>query len=227
MMLNLQTMTQDRELQMENLWKEFQSVLNEYLQRTEEFHNEYVDLRQKDDEDTKIIRFHYVEVVRATDLIADLKFGLTAYRDENRIHVVELKRYKKLLLAKQISQKLNMEQGMRKDKDNMRLMVVGSHAANTQLKGLMKKGEAILQIGSICRKLETEREKIMPFGGTAKNGKLFEHLESDLRKPPDDLKEVRYNFIIILLRNHMPYIFLPTELFGYPFRLGQFLDSVQ
>lgn len=190
MLLSLQTLTHNREQEMDQLWKEFQSVLAEYLQRTEEFHNEYVDLRQKDDDDTKIIRFHYGEVERATTLIADLKFGLTTYRDENRLHVDELKRYKKLLLAKQLSLKQNMELGVRKDKENMRHMVVGSHAATTALKAWVKKGETILQIGSICRKLETEREKILPFGTpTAKSGQLFQHLESDLRKPPDDLKE--------------------------------------
>lgn len=131
MILTLQTVTNNREMKMEHLWKEFQTVLNEYLQRTEEFHAEYIDLRQKDDDDTKAIRFHYAEVVRATDLIADLKFDLIQYREDHRVHVNELLRYKKLLQAKQIRIKTDMEVGLRKDKEQMRLMVVSSHTGNT------------------------------------------------------------------------------------------------
>lgn len=131
MILTLQTITQDREEQMEQLWKQFQSVLNEYLHQTEEFHNEYVDLRQKDDEDTKIIRYHYAEVVRSTDRIAELKLDLDAYRDEHRIHMNELLHYKKLLQDKQTRIKADMESGLKKDKENMRTMVVCSHETNT------------------------------------------------------------------------------------------------
>lgn len=50
----------------------------------------------------------------------------------------------------------------------------------------MKNGENIVQIAAICRKLETEREKIIPFG---KKKKLFDKSDSDLRKPPEDFKE--------------------------------------
>lgn len=131
LILNLQSITHEREQKMDQLWKEFQTVLNEYLQQTEEFHSEYVDLRQKDDEDTKIIRFHYSEVVRATDLISDLKFDLDAYRQEHRIHINELQKYKNLLQAKQASIKVEMEDGLKKDKENMRFMVVCSHETNT------------------------------------------------------------------------------------------------
>lgn len=60
---------------------------------------------------------------------------------------------------------------------------------NQELKGLIKKGEAILQIGAICRKLETEREKVMPFGSKPKE--MFQQVDANMRKPPEDFKEVR------------------------------------
>lgn len=52
---------------------------------------------------------------------------------------------------------------------------------------MLAKGERILQIGEICRKFETEREKITPF---SKKKVLFEKDETDLRTPPEDFKEV-------------------------------------
>lgn len=123
-MLKLDMITQDRELKMEDLWKQFQDVLNDYLRHTEEFHNEYVELRQKDDEDTRIIRIHYAEVAKCTDLIADMKFNLDTYRTDQRLQINELKKYKKMLQDEHIQLKTQMEIELKKDKDILRFLVV-------------------------------------------------------------------------------------------------------
>lgn len=59
MVLKLETITKEREMHMEKLWKEFQSVLNSYLKYTEEYRDEYIDLRNRDAEDTRSIQDHY------------------------------------------------------------------------------------------------------------------------------------------------------------------------
>lgn len=59
MVLKLETITKEREMYMEKLWKEFQSVLNSYLKYTEEYRDEYIDLRNRDAEDTRSIQDHY------------------------------------------------------------------------------------------------------------------------------------------------------------------------
>lgn len=59
MILKLETITKERETQMEKLWKEFQKVLNSYLKYTEEYRDEYIDLRNRDAEDTRSIQDHY------------------------------------------------------------------------------------------------------------------------------------------------------------------------
>lgn len=131
MILKLQTITNDREQQMEKLWKEFQDILNHYLHETEEYHNEYIELRQKDDEDTKVIRLHYNEVARATEQIGILKLDLESLREDQCLHIEELLKYKKLLHEKQRKIKLEMDEGLLKDKTNLRHMVVCSHDAAT------------------------------------------------------------------------------------------------
>lgn len=127
--MKLQTITNDREQQMEKLWKEFQDILNGYLHETEEYHNEYIELRQRDDEDTKVIRLHYNEVARATEQIGFLKLDLESLREEQHLHIEELLKYKKLLHEKQRKIKLEMDDGLLKDKNNLRHMVVCSHNA--------------------------------------------------------------------------------------------------
>lgn len=129
LILKLQTITNDREQQMEKLWKEFQDILNDYLHETEEYHNEYIELRQRDDEDTKVIRLHYNEVARATEQIGFLKLDLESLREEQTLHIDELLKYKKLLHEKQRKIKSEMDEGLLKDKNNLRHMVVCSHNA--------------------------------------------------------------------------------------------------
>lgn len=131
MILKLDHITQDREEKMEQLWHEFQIVLNEYLRHTEEFHNEYVEMRQKDDDDTRCIRMHYAEVSRLTDLIADMKFSLYSCRTEQRSQISELQKYKIQLQKKHYELKVNMDNELKIDRDNLRWMVVCANKSNT------------------------------------------------------------------------------------------------
>ncbi|KAJ6645550.1 Dynein regulatory complex subunit 2 [Pseudolycoriella hygida] len=182
---------------MEKLWKEFQDILNEYLHKTEEYHNEYIELRQRDDEDTKIIRLHYHEVARATEQIGFLKLDLESIREDQKLHIGELLKYKKLLQEKQRKIKSEMEEGLSKDKNNLRHMVVCSHNVAAKLKEILKRGENILQIASICKKLETEREQAVPFG---RKKSLFGNAENELKKAPEEFKE-KTMFIVSNLEN--------------------------
>lgn len=59
MILKLETITKEREMQMEKLWKEFQRVLSSYLAYTENYRDEYIDLRNRDAEDTRSIQDHF------------------------------------------------------------------------------------------------------------------------------------------------------------------------
>lgn len=131
MILQLQSVTDEREHAMDRLWRQFQSVLGDYLQRTEEFHGEYVELRKKDDEDTKIIRFHYAEVLRCTDTIADLKHDIARLREEHSVRMDGLEQYKRLLVAKLAERKAVLDDSQLRDKERLRWMVVCSNEAIT------------------------------------------------------------------------------------------------
>lgn len=82
MILKLETITKEREMHMEKLWKEFQNVLNSYLKYTEEYRDEYIDLRNRDAEETRSIQDHYNEVSKLTERIAELKSQLINVKDE-------------------------------------------------------------------------------------------------------------------------------------------------
>lgn len=124
MILKLETITQQREAQMNDLWHQMQLVLQNYLGATEEKMGEYIVLRDRDNEDTEMIRHHYIEIERAAATIADLKDKMESIRSTHKIHLEQLLKYKRLLTEKQNRMKTDMEVGLKLDKEQMRLLVV-------------------------------------------------------------------------------------------------------
>lgn len=123
-------MTKQREEQMNRLWQTLQSILRDYSARTEEKYNEYVELRDRDNVDTKQIRHNFMEIARVTGEIGQLKASMEAVNFEHKIHMDQLGDYKKLLQAKQTALKRNMNGGQKVDKERMLQLVVCSTQAN-------------------------------------------------------------------------------------------------
>lgn len=86
---------------------------------------------------------------------------------------------------------------------------------------MLTKGEHILQIAEICRKLETEREKVTPF---YRKKNMFEKDENELKKPPEDFKEVISQFKIVFPLSILENTLGNNDNFV---KNGKFLDSLQ
>lgn len=124
MILKLETITQQRESHMNDLWQAMQTMLKEYLSRTEEKTGEYILLRDRDNDDTEVIRQHYYEIEKAAETIVELKGKMETMRMAHKIHLEQLLKYKRLLGEKQNRMKNDMETGLKLDKDRMRQLVV-------------------------------------------------------------------------------------------------------
>lgn len=131
MILKLRTISKQREDKLNSLWSEFQSILKTYAQNTEEKYAEYVELRNRDNADTKEIHHHYLEITRATRDLSNLKDVFESQLFEHRIHMTQLNNYQKLLLEKQKKFKYNMKLGDKMDRERMRIMVICSTQINT------------------------------------------------------------------------------------------------
>lgn len=187
MVIKLEVVTKERENQMEFLWIDFQKVLNGYLQHTEQYRNEYIDLRQRDADDTKNIKCHYLEVARSTEHISELKYQFGNIKEEHDFNINQLMKYRADLQKRHEAIKYELDTGLSNDKEKLKCLVVGSNKSIKKLENILKSGASILQIASICRKMETEREKVLPFG--ARKNRLFEYLEKDMKSIPKDFKE--------------------------------------
>jgi DNA-binding protein H-NS len=146
MILKLETITKEREMQMEKLWKEFQNVLNSYLKYTEEYRDEYIDLRNRDAEDTRSIQDHYngareekfiwlyftlltnkkfiSEVSKLTERITELKSQLINVKDEQDFNINQLIKHRNDLKLKMDRIKEDMENGLVDDKEKLKFLAL-------------------------------------------------------------------------------------------------------
>lgn len=130
MLLRLETMTKQREDKMNRLWQTLQSVLRDYSAQTEEKYSEYVELRERDNADTKHIHQNYMEIARLMGEIGQLKAVLEAGKLEDNIHTDQLSDYKRLLQERQAALKRTMDAGQKTDKEQMLQLVVCGTQAN-------------------------------------------------------------------------------------------------
>lgn len=130
MILRLETMTNEREAKMNDLWQKLQLFLADYSIQSEEKFNEYVQLRERDNADTKEIKQHYSEIDQATNQIITLKEVLAAEEVDHRIHVNQLEEYKKLLQDEYNRLKEKMENSRKSDREKLKLFVVCSTKAH-------------------------------------------------------------------------------------------------
>lgn len=124
MILNLETITKQREDKMNELWKIFQNILTNYSEQTEEKYNEYVQLREQDNADTKEIKDHYIEIAKITEQIKNIKDNLHTDKIQHNIHVNQLKKYKNCLREKYQQLKTEMESNQKYDKEKLKCLVV-------------------------------------------------------------------------------------------------------
>lgn len=144
---------------METLWREFQSVLSSYTSYTKEFYDDYLELRRRDEIDTRLNQSHYHEIAKCTDTITDYRLEINSKKNAhqlNKNHLLEVKKELQLEYGKLKSTIIQVRQ---LDKNNMRNLITSSNEARKVLERLKQKGSALLQLASICRKYETENQK--------------------------------------------------------------------
>lgn len=144
------------------MWDEYKSVLKAYVVGTADNQKKVRKLRQKENLMADIIASQAKKIANSDGLLKRLRAELGAYesgtkqavfRDRRDRHRAACHRLKKALVD-----------GCNKDSKQMITLVRESDDALEWLESAYKKGEKILRMAALCRKFETQREKVMPFG---------------------------------------------------------------
>ncbi|XP_048856373.1 dynein regulatory complex subunit 2 isoform X2 [Brienomyrus brachyistius] len=124
--------------------------------------------------------------------IAKLRAQLNSRQGESTLMAQDLRAAKTDVLLQ--TQQLMTELGCTRATERRRLtdLTVRSNAAAKTLRGVIEKGEKLLRLSEMCRKLETEQEKVLPFYSCSLSAEekslgacgTVEVLTEELAKPP-------------------------------------------
>lgn len=146
---------------MESLWREFQMVLSNYSAYTKEFYEDYLELRRRDEIETKISEGHYQEIAKCTDLIADLRLEINSKKKRHEMNVAHLQAVKRELQEEYGQLKRELVRVQAIDKTKIRELVTCADRAKKVLERQKAKVTSLIQLATICRKYETDTQKFI------------------------------------------------------------------
>ncbi|OWF42683.1 coiled-coil domain-containing protein 65-like [Mizuhopecten yessoensis] len=162
----------------ENLWLQFKVALKNYNETTEERKTAFETLKKKDDESAKEIDTQMRRLQRISDQIAQLKGKMSANAKECEERNKQIKEEREKMLAHFQELKAQMNKMREGERDKLTKLTLESNASIKELKRQREKVESIMKVAEMCRKLETEEEKVLPFYATSLTKEEVEDVEA-------------------------------------------------
>eukprot|EP00112_Aurelia_sp_Birch-Aquarium-sp1_P015187 Seg3346.2 transcript_id=Seg3346.2/GoldUCD/mRNA.D3Y31 product="Dynein regulatory complex subunit 2" protein_id=Seg3346.2/GoldUCD/D3Y31 len=149
--------------QVEELWKQFQAALKNYNETTEERKVAFENLKIKDEKSAKEIEMQMRKLQRIQEKISQLRSKMSQHAKECDDRNKDLKEEREVIAAKYHELKGQMNRFRDQQRSRLTALTLQSNAALQELEKKKELGDRILRQGEICRKLETEEEKVLPF----------------------------------------------------------------
>ncbi|CAG5130004.1 unnamed protein product, partial [Candidula unifasciata] len=172
------------ETKIDDLWQQFKQALQTYNEMNEERKNTFETLKQKDLKNTKEIELQMRKLQRLADQIAKIraKMAVTAKESEERNKSIKEDKER----VQQHLQVLKAEMNQIRDceREKLTTLTIESNSAIKTLKQQKKQGEQIMRLAEMCRKLETEEEKVLPFFASSLTSEEEEQIREAMLEPP-------------------------------------------
>ncbi|XP_074082131.1 dynein regulatory complex subunit 2 [Macrotis lagotis] len=172
------------ESKVEDLWRRFQEAVKNYTDATEDRKLAFESLKMKDEKNSKEIEIQMKKLQKIQDSITVLRGRISTH-----VHEIEEKNQKiredKDLVLKQLQklkQQMNLARG--EARRNLAKLTRESNITLKCLKKTVDKGERILKLAEICRKFETEEEKVLPFDSSMLTPEELQEVEQNAYEPP-------------------------------------------
>ncbi|KAF6339010.1 coiled-coil domain containing 65 [Rhinolophus ferrumequinum] len=170
----------------EDLWRRFQDALKNYTDATEDRKVAFETLRVKDEKSAKEIEVQMKKIQRLQDSISIVKGKIMVHSRESEEQNQYVRDDKELILVQLRKLKAQRTQVREISQENLVKLTLESNAAIKALRKIVDKGEKILKLAEICRKFETEEEKVLPFYAPTLTPEEQEEIEEI---QPEDLTE--------------------------------------
>ncbi|XP_040609805.1 dynein regulatory complex subunit 2 isoform X1 [Mesocricetus auratus] len=170
----------------EDLWRRFQDALKNYTEATEDRKVAFETLRVKDEKSSKEIEIQMKRIQKLQEAINTLKGKIIAHSRESEWQNQCLRNDKELVQIQLQKLKAQRTQARGVSQENLVKLTLESNATLKDLKKVVEKGEKILKLAEICRKFETEEEKVLPFYSSVLTPSEQEEVE---KQNPEELTE--------------------------------------
>ncbi|KAJ3407891.1 hypothetical protein CcCBS67573_g04761 [Chytriomyces confervae] len=147
----------------EDLWRQFQAALNQYNSSTEERKRQFEDLKQKDQKNAKEIEQQMKKLVKLQETIAHFKAKLSNNAKEYEERNKTLREEKEAIQAHFQALKRRMNMFRKNEHSRLTDLTLLSSKVLKELQVKVDKAEMIIKLAEMNRKLETEKEKVVPF----------------------------------------------------------------
>ncbi|XP_068678693.1 dynein regulatory complex subunit 2-like [Montipora capricornis] len=179
----------------EDLWRQFQQALKNYNETTEERKLAFENLKAKDEKSSYEIETQMRKLQRIQDNISQLKAKMASNAKEcdERNRLIKEQRE---VVASQFHE-LKAEMNKMRDLERSRLtqLTLQSNAAIKELKRSHEKGERILKLAEMSRKLETEAEKVLPFYTSSLTSEEDDDVAAAMQEAPSEpLAEILHEY---------------------------------
>jgi len=170
----------------EDLWKKFHDVLDQYNANTEIFKRDFEDLKTKDRDHSKEIEVQMKKLTKLQDMITKLKTKYSNnHKDYNQKNQV-LKKDKELIQSHFQLLKRKLNKYRENEKEKLITLTTMSNKTIKNLKEKVNMAEKILRLAEMNRKLEMEEEKINPFQNN--NFEIDPSIEMEMEEYKKQLK---------------------------------------
>ncbi|GAB5573730.1 dynein regulatory complex subunit 2 [Prionailurus iriomotensis] len=179
----------------EDLWRRFQDALKNYTDATEDQKIAFETLKVKDERSSKEIEAQMKKIQKLQDSIIILRGKIMAHSHENEDRNQYIRKDKELVLAQLRKLKAQRSHAREISQENLVKLTLESNATLKALRKIVDKGEKILKLAEICRKFETEEEKVLPFYSSVLTPKEQAEIEEIYREElTEELSKVIVNY---------------------------------
>ncbi|PBC25802.1 dynein regulatory complex subunit 2-like [Apis cerana] len=147
---------------LENLWNNLRNVYSDYRKNTEMRRKDYEIIKNKDHIDQQIITKQYLRIANLLDEIMKYRNKIKFHGKESGNELEEILRESNFFhnIYRETNERFIL--GHKKDKHRTMTMCKEYNHSVKHMKALMVKAERILAYIQMCRKYETQDEKILP-----------------------------------------------------------------
>ncbi|XP_069762558.1 dynein regulatory complex subunit 2 [Narcine bancroftii] len=181
-----------------DLWLQFQLALKNYINATEDRKVAFETLKARDEKSAKEIEAQMKKMQKMQNSIGALKIKIVANSQKCEAENKKLRDEKEAIKQQFLMQKSQMNDIRASQHEHLAKLTLESNAAIKVLKSICVKGEHILKMAEMCRKLETEEEKVLPFYACSLTPDEEKRVQAlMIKKPCEELAETMTDYVAL------------------------------